>query len=70
MAQSLQEMENARLAVLERHRLNGVIFECADGRGIPHMRQTVMIVTALMIALLAVSVFIVAGSVEQMRQIT
>ena len=34
------------------------------------MRQTVMIVTALMIALLAVSVFIVAGSVEQMRQIT
>ncbi len=31
MAQSLQEMENARLAVLERHRLNGVIFECADG---------------------------------------
>ena len=34
------------------------------------MRQTVMIVTALMIALLAVSGFIVAGSVEQMRQIT
>ena len=33
------------------------------------MRQTVMIVTALMIALLAVSGFIVAGSVEQMRQI-
>ena len=34
------------------------------------MRQTVVIVTALMIALLAVSGFIVAGSVEQMRQIT
>lgn len=32
------------------------------------MRQTVMIVTALMIALLAVSGFIVAGSVEQMQQ--
>lgn len=34
------------------------------------MRQTVMIVTALMIALLAVSGFIVAGSVEQMQQMT
>lgn len=34
------------------------------------MRQTVVIVTALMIALLAVSGFIVAGSVEQMRQLT
>lgn len=32
------------------------------------MRQTVVIVTALMIALLAVSGFIVAGSVEQMQQ--
>lgn len=34
------------------------------------MRQTVVIVTALMIALLAVSGFIVAGSVEQMQQMT
>ena len=31
------------------------------------MRQTVMIVTALMIALLAVSGFIVAGSAEPFR---
>lgn len=34
------------------------------------MRQTVVIVTALMIALLTVSGFIVAGSVEQMQQMT